>query len=123
MKLFEEYPTLESDRLIIRKMTMDDADALGELSHNPKVYRYLPTFLYEQKYDDPREVLEKMDAECFETKKAIMMGIYPKDGPGLLAGIAEVYALEERKPKVSIGVRLNEPYWGKGYATETVGLL
>ena len=52
MKLFEEYPYIEDERIVLKKMTLDDADALAEFAGTEKVYRYLPTFLYEQKYQD-----------------------------------------------------------------------
>ena len=74
-ELFEAYPVLENERIILRKMTEKDADALGELTANAKVYQYLPTFLFEQKYADPREVIARMDVECFDTKESILLGI------------------------------------------------
>ena len=111
MKVFDEIPYLEDDYVILKEMTLEDAPALGRLASDPKVYVYLPTFLYEQKYDDPRKVIENMYDECFLTRESIMMGIYLKKDPGALTGIAEIYAYDERKKKVSIGVRLAQDYW------------
>ena len=51
-KLFSEIPYIEGDRLVIRRITADDAPALRELAGNEAVYRYLPTFLFEKKYED-----------------------------------------------------------------------
>lgn len=127
MKLFEEYPDLTGERIRIRHMAAEDAPALQRLAENRNVYRYLPTFLYEQKYEDKAEVIARMDEECFRTKDAILLGIYlkPDEGAGQapMIGIAEIYNYEEKKGKASIGCRLDEPYWGKGLAAETVGLL
>ena len=139
-ELFTEYPVLENERIILRKMTMDDAEGLGDLSHNLRVYRYLPTFLFEQKYDDPREVIARMDAECFDTKESILLGVFFRPGAAAgsgaavgsgavaagrspLLGIAEIYNYEPHKAKASIGCRLNDRYWGKGIATDVVHLL
>lgn len=38
------------------------------------------------------------------------------------AGIAEIYNYEPKKAKASIGYRLDEKYWGRGIATQTVRL-
>ena len=123
MEVFDSYPHLEDERLIIRKMDENDAEALGALARSREVYRFEPTFLFEHKYDDPKEVIARMDAECFRTKNSILCGVYLKEAPGTMTGIAEIYALEESKPKVSIGYRFREAYWGRGIATETCALL
>ena len=47
-QLFETYPLLESEMLVIRKMTEDDIDALSEITNNEHVYRYIPPFLYKK---------------------------------------------------------------------------
>ena len=116
MKLFEEMPYLENDFLILREMQEEDAPALGKLASDRKVYVYLPTFLYEQKYKDPLEVIRKMRGECFDTRDSIMLGIYLKENPRVLTGIAEIYAYDERKMKASIGIRLAQEYWHRGIA-------
>ncbi len=123
MKLFEEYPYLEDETLIIKRMTDEDADALGAFAASDEVYRYLPTFLYEQKYDDAAEVLKKMDAECFDTKESILMGIYYKPEESRFIGLAEIYNYEENKAKASIGCRIAKEWWGRGICTDVVKLL
>ncbi len=132
MKLFEQYPYIEGDDIIIRKMTMEDVGALEAFAGNERVYKYLPTFLYEQKYEDKRDVIAKMDEECFDTKESILLGVYCKQGTGgddskaqdeQFVGIAEIYNYEESKAKASIGCRLDDSVWGKGVATRVISLL
>ena len=127
MKLYDEYPNLTGNRIRIHRMTAEDAPALQRLAQNRNVYRYLPVFLYEQKYEDKTEVIARMDEECFQTREAIILGVYLKAdegaGPEPMIGIAEFYNYEENKEKASIGCRLDEPYWGKGLAAEVIGLL
>ena len=55
-KLFSEIPYLQNGSLTLRKITLADAAGLQELVNSPAVYRYLPTFLYEKKYEDIRYV-------------------------------------------------------------------
>ena len=51
-KLFSEIPFLKGPRLTLRRLTRADRSGLQELVDSPRVYRYLPTFLFEQKYPD-----------------------------------------------------------------------
>ena len=45
--LFDRYPVLEDEAVVLKKMTMDDAGALEDMCRQEEVYRYVPTFLYE----------------------------------------------------------------------------
>ena len=145
MKLFDEYPYIESDTVVLKKMSAADADALSDMVKNEQLYRYLPTFLYEQKYEEIQEMLAKMDEECFLTKESLLLGIYVKKNPASspageqtiappsaeqpptahwqFAGIAEFYSYEEKKEKASIGCRLLPAFWGQGLATAVIGMM
>ena len=59
IKLFEEIPCLESDRLKIRRLDHEDILSLKELIGNDQVYRYLPTFLFEKQFDDLKEMIDR----------------------------------------------------------------
>ena len=43
--LYEEFPYIVANDIIIRKMTDNDADALMELCSSEAVYRYAPDFM------------------------------------------------------------------------------
>ena len=89
MKLFDEYPELRNDRVILRKMSPADADALAELTAREAVYGTVPSFLYELKYQDKRDVIANMDRECFDPKESLLLGVYLTTEPERLIGIAE----------------------------------
>ena len=122
MKLFDEIPTLENERLVLRRLDDADADDLRELAHSDRVYRYLPTFLFEQRYDDPHIVIQKLYTECFQAKESLILGVFLKD-TNSFCGLAEFYGFRDAIHKISIGYRLAESYWGQGIATETVALM
>ena len=117
-KLFSEVPCLQGTRLILKRIEDADADALLELTENPRVYRYLPTFLFEKKYPDIHEVISRLYTECFQ--ESIILGIYLD---GCLCGLAEMYGYRDEMHKISVGYRLMERYWGKGIASEALGLM
>lgn len=117
-KLFSEIPYLKGDRLVLKKIEDADADALAELAHNPNIYTYLPTFLFEQKYDDIHTVIRKLYDECFQD--SIILGIYLEDS---FCGIAEMYGYRENIHKISVGYRLLERYWNMGIASEALKMM
>ena len=122
MTLFSEYPVMQDEMIVIHQMTDQDADALERMCAEEEVYRHVPTFLYEQKYEDKHLVIARMDEECFDTHENLLIGVYLKE-TGEFAGIAEFYAYEPERRKISIGIRLMQEYWGKGIATRAERLM
>ena len=47
-KLFEIFPYLENDKVIIKRMELNDVEALSEISNNDNVYKFIPPFLYKK---------------------------------------------------------------------------
>ena len=119
-KPFSEIPRLEGGRLLLRRITHGDADALAGLARSEAVYRYLPTFLYEQKYPDIHRIIDGLYAECLE--ESLILGVFLRD-EDRFCGLAEMYGFRDPIHKISIGYRFLEACWGKGIASEAVGLL
>lgn len=121
-KLFDEIPHLGSARIELGKISAADADAIREMTANPSVYRYLPTFLFEKQCADADEMIRLVYEEPFTAKQSLILAIRTK-ADGALCGFAEFYGLRDDAHKVSIGYRLLERYWGRGIASETVALM
>ena len=122
MKIFDEIPHIENDRLVLGRITADDSAGLLEMTGDSEVYRYLPTFLFEKKYDDIHIVTERIYSENFAAGESVLLGIYPRD-TGKFCGIAEIYGVNDAIHKVSIGYRLLRRFWGQGIATQAVAAL
>lgn len=122
-KLFDEIPRLEGERIILRKITEDDREALREMAQNRNIYRYEPTYLMEQQYDDMDRLVRDLYGECFEKKQNLFLGIYLKENPEELCGLAEFYDYRDQLHMVSIGGRLREKYWKSGIGTELAGVM
>ena len=122
VKLFDEVPHIAGERISLRRMCDGDAEALQELVSNDNVYRYLPTYLFERQYVDPHEAIRHLYEELFTHKMSLILGVC-LNGEERICGLAEFYGLRDDVHKVSVGYRLLERYWGRGIATEVVGLM
>lgn len=118
IKPFSEIPTIHGERIVLRGLVPDDADGLYELVNSEIVYRYLPTFLFEKKYEDVNTVIERLYGEGL--KESLILGAFFE---GSFCGLAEMYGFKDSIHKISVGYRFLERYWGKGCATETLKLM
>ena len=121
-KLFDEIPRLEGERLVLDRVTEADAGALGEMVADDEVYRFLPTYLFERQFDDVRDDIRGLYGDLFADRKSLILGIRLKEGSAL-CGLAEFYGLRDDVHKISVGYRLLRRYWGRGIATEGLGLM
>ena len=117
-KLFSEIPFLKGERLTIKALTTDDAASLRELMDNTIVYRYLPTFLFEKNNGSVENVIDKLYTECW--KDSIILGVFENDE---FCGLAEMYGYRDEIHKISVGYRYLERCWGRGIATEALGMV
>ena len=116
--LFPELPVIQGENLVLKALTQDDAPSLQKFVDSRKVYRYLPTFLFEKKYDDVRTVIDRLYTECLE--ESLILGMFDESGFG---GLAEFYGYKPEFRKISLGCRFAERCWGKGIGTEVIGLM
>lgn len=117
-KLFTEIPKIKGGRLVLKGVTPKDEPMLRDMVEDPEVYRYLPTFLYEKKYEDLSYVISHLYDECLQ--ESLILGIYMEDE---LCGLIELYGYRDPIHKISIGYRLRRKFWGLGVAPEAAALL
>lgn len=121
-KLFDEIPVIESDQIILRKLTNEDAPLIEEMTRSKLIYRYEPTFLFERQYTDMHQMIREVYGEIFETKQSLILAIHYNE-TNQLCGLAEFYGYKESLHKTCVGYRLRESYWGKGIATQAGWLM
>lgn len=105
---------LETDRLILRTFTPDDAKMFFELCSDPKVLE----FTGEKPLKSEKEALQVL------TEK-ILKNQYEKSGFGRWAAHLKKNGLfigwcglKEENGEIDLGYRLRKRFWGKGFATE-----
>ncbi|HET7656666.1 MAG TPA: GNAT family protein [Bacillales bacterium] len=113
--IFGDIPTLETERLILRKLTMDDAEDLFEYSSEPEVSKYLPWETH-RTIGDSKEFIS-MVLELYETGQLAPWGIMLKENEKLVGTIDFVHWLPKHH-RAEISFVLSKKFWGNGYILE-----
>jgi RimJ/RimL family protein N-acetyltransferase len=109
---------LETERLILRRLTGDDVDGLVELDSDPEVMRYITGGRA-----TPREEIER------ELLPAFLNHYRRFEGYGFFAAVEKETGRfigwfhfrpenDDRQDEAELGYRLRRSAWGRGYATE-----
>ncbi len=98
--LFDSPPVLNGKTLTLRPLVPSDADSLRRLTQQEAVYRYLPMFLFEKKYEASDVILRLYDEGL---KDSLILGI---DRESCFCGLAEIYGYRAPIKKASVGYRL-----------------
>ncbi len=105
---------IESERLILRKMTQDDFEAVAEMLRDADVM-----YAWEHTFDDDgiRAWIDRQMARYEKDGTAYLLAEEKQTG----RAVGQIGVLREEinsEPVWGIGYILNRKDWGKGYATE-----
>ena len=114
-KVFKDPPVLETERLLLRPLSVSDAKDMYEYSSREEVTRYL---LY-----SPHESLEYTERYLNYLKNQYKQGLFVDwavvlKESGKMIGTGGYTWMDEKNQSGEIGYVLSNDYWGKGYATE-----
>ncbi|MBK5445138.1 MULTISPECIES: GNAT family N-acetyltransferase [Peribacillus] len=111
------FPILETERLILREITKEDAEGIFACFSNENVTRY-----YGQETLESIEEAEKFVdffSNNYNEKRGIRWGIEKKETKGIIGTIGFNAWLPKHK-RAEIGYEIHPEQWGKGYASEAV---
>ncbi|MFJ8762719.1 GNAT family N-acetyltransferase [Streptomyces cyaneofuscatus] len=111
---------LETERLMLRHVTLEDADLLIELNSDPEVMRYLPPGEAERPAAEMRElVMPAIVAEYRRWQGEFgLFAVHEKDGGAFIGWFSLWPESEGPREDAELGYRLRKAAWGRGYATE-----
>lgn len=109
---------IETDRLVLRPITVKDAEDFFEMDSNSNVHLYLgnnPVTSIEQSIAMIKDIMEQ-----YKTFGIGRLAITKKDTDQFIGWSGLKYECTVRKEfnYYDIGYRLKEQFWGHGYATE-----
>jgi RimJ/RimL family protein N-acetyltransferase len=107
---------LETERLILRKLCETDLDDFHSFRSNPEICKFqsFMTFTIE---DSKKFIEEQSQTEFGTAGEWVQTGIVWKENNKLVGDFALKPEMDEPRT-VEIGVTLNTPYQGKGFAIE-----
>ncbi len=118
--LYEQFPYIETEDIIIRKMKKSDTDSLFAVCSNKDVFKYIPEFLYAEDRELLKVAIWKLGEYDFAERRWIIAGVCLPENPERVIGTAEMFEYDEDVNSVEIGYRLGEEFWGQGIAVKVV---
>ncbi|MFJ8236328.1 GNAT family N-acetyltransferase [Ureibacillus sp. NPDC094379] len=112
-----EFPVLETERLVLRRITEADAGNVFTYLSDEEVMNYYGLAPF-QKIDDALAEIDWYDT-ILEEKTGIRWGITIK-GQDKVIGSCGFHRMVSQHHRSEIGFELSKAYWGQGIASEAV---
>jgi ribosomal-protein-alanine N-acetyltransferase len=107
---------LETKRLILRRLTLDDLDALFALYRDPEVRRYFPEGTLT--YEETKEELEWIINVYYGQFGFGLWATIHKETGEFIGRCGLLPWTIEQRPEVEVAYLLAKAYWGQGLGTE-----
>lgn len=119
-EIYGGFPRLETERLILRKVTMSDAEDMFAYASNDEVSRFVP-------WETHRTIEDSIDfinfvQQKYEDKTVAPWGIEYKES-GRMIGTVDFVLWKPQHQVAELGYVLGKDYWGRGIMTEAAGEL
>ena len=116
------FPTLETERLLLRELTYEDIPAVFQHFSNEEVARYADA--HPTKTDDEAREIIDWGKGLVEHKMGALWGIIRREDSVFLGQVNCVYRSDNnfamKIHRAEIGYDLTPQYWGQGYMSEAV---
>ena len=116
-RILKDLPTLETERLILRKMTPADAEAVFAYASDPEVTRYVIWDTHRTIEDS--EIFLRSTVERYENAEAADWGIVRKENGRFIGGCG-IVGWDLDHARAEMGYVLSREYWGQGLMPEAV---
>lgn len=115
--IFINLPTLETKRLILRKMTLDDAEDVFECCSDLEVFKFVGGKAH-RTIEDTRRFLKDV-FEKYERKEIVVWGLFHKEHSKLI-GDCGFIKWDASQARAELDYLLSKEYWNQGLMTEAV---
>jgi ribosomal-protein-alanine N-acetyltransferase len=106
---------LETERLLLRTWTPEDAPAYFRVTSDPEVMRFIGGGVTDQTLEETGQRLVRLMGH--QEKHGFGLWAVIEKSTGELAGTCGLKHLDDG-PDIEVGYHLGRAFWGKGYATE-----
>ncbi len=116
-EIFNNLTTLETNRLILRKMTLDDAQDMYEYASDPEVAKFV-IWDFHKSIDDSISFLKSM-IQKYENKEVSEWGIIYKESNKFIGTCGYLW-WNPTHASAEVGYALSRKYWDIGIMTEAI---
>jgi len=117
---FSMYPKLESDRLILRALTLTDAKDIYDIRTNDEVMTYMDSARHESILDSEKFIQHGLDT--YAKQQGFFWAILDKSTNQVI-GDFSFWRIDHKNHRAEIGYTLKPKYWGQGVMSETMKML
>ena len=115
--LFDAFPGLETERLVLRQLTVADAPALYDMMAHPDVARFTARKALHE-VSDAVDLLRGVGLD-YATRRSIRWGV-TLNGSNTIIATVGLHDWNRYHRHVAVGFDLNRAHWGHGYGQEMV---
>jgi ribosomal-protein-alanine N-acetyltransferase len=119
-EVLKDLPTLVTDRLILRKVTPGDAEAVFAYASDPEVTRYVIWEMH-RSIEDSRNFLDLVTSKYESGGEPEWAVVYK--GDHRFVGTCGIVSWEPYHARAELGYALSRDYWGRGLMAEAVGAM
>jgi [ribosomal protein S5]-alanine N-acetyltransferase len=117
-RIFTDLPELETDRLLLRKMRLDDADDMFAYASDPEVTRYVLWDTH-RSVEDSTNFL-RFATEGYERGDFLGWGLVLKASGAFVGTCGMEVPDAPEHARAELGYVLSREHWGRGLMPETV---
>ncbi len=118
--VFDNFPILESERLIFRAYTKEDARAILQIRSDKRVMKYMDSITPKTITDSEKKIVEIQKA--FDEQKGITWAIVEKKSNTLIGDFG-FWRFDKINNRGEIGYVLSPSFWAFGFMKETMNTL
>ncbi|HET9223072.1 MAG TPA: GNAT family protein [Roseiflexaceae bacterium] len=116
-ELLANLPVIETERLLLRKITLDDAADIFEYASDREVPTYM-SWEPHQSIQETYDYLERVMRRYQEHNPGPWAIVHKRDAK--MIGTCSYSSWEREDYRAEVGYVLNRRYWGQGYMAEAV---
>ncbi len=115
--LFDPFPTLETERLMLREMTLSDQDDLFAMRADPRMHAYTDT-TPDERVEQTSAYIEHMRKGVAENRW-ILWAISHKETNRVIGSVG-IWNIDEAKHTAELSYGITPDYQSKGYMAEAL---
>lgn len=117
MKFPDLFPTIETPRLLLRQLSLDDAEPQFEIMKDSAVTRYWGSGTWSELQQSIESIENTI--KYFESGDSFKWAIVRKED-GVFLGTASLWNFKFAHRYAEIGYLIGREFWGNGYAPEAM---